>query len=104
MPTPPERPPTPGTRAALSEPPASADAKPSPALLWSALVIVYLVWGSTYLGIRISVETIPPFAGAALRFAAAALILGAVIAARRGPRALRVTGRQLRAAALVGVL
>ncbi|WP_443744660.1 hypothetical protein [Streptomyces sudanensis] len=28
--------------------------------VWAALAIVYLVWGSTYLGIRIAVETLPP--------------------------------------------
>jgi drug/metabolite transporter (DMT)-like permease len=75
-----------------------------PALVWAALLIVYVVWGSTYLGIRISVETIPPYTGAALRVAAAGLLLGAVIAARRGPAALRVTGRQLFSASVVGVL
>jgi drug/metabolite transporter (DMT)-like permease len=30
-------------------------------LPWIALVIVYFVWGSTYLGIRVAVETIPPY-------------------------------------------
>jgi drug/metabolite transporter (DMT)-like permease len=69
-----------------------------------ALVIVYVVWGSTYLGIRIAVETIPPYIGGALRFAAAGLLLGAVIAVRRGPAALRVTGRQLLSASVVGIL
>jgi drug/metabolite transporter (DMT)-like permease len=76
----------------------------SPALVWVALLIVYVVWGSTYLGIRVSVETIPPYTGTALRFAAAGLLLGAVIAARRGLAALRVTGRQLLSASAVGVL
>ena len=28
---------------------------------WSALIIVYLVWGSTYLAIRVGVQTVPPF-------------------------------------------
>jgi drug/metabolite transporter (DMT)-like permease len=75
-----------------------------PPLLWAALLIVYVVWGSTYLAIRISVETIPPFLGAGLRFAAAGIVLGGIIAVRRGPAALRVTGRQILSAALVGVL
>ena len=39
-----------------------------------------------------------------MRFGAAALLLAATIAAVRGVRALRVTGRQLGASALVGVL
>ncbi|CAA9550332.1 MAG: Permease of the drug/metabolite transporter (DMT) superfamily, partial [uncultured Thermoleophilia bacterium] len=36
--------------------------------MWSALGIVYVVWGSTYLAIRIMVETVPPLLGAGLRF------------------------------------
>src|SRR5512135_1950965 len=43
--------------------------------IWIALVALYIVWGSTYLAIRFSVETIPPFLHAALRF----LISGAVL-------------------------
>jgi drug/metabolite transporter (DMT)-like permease len=36
--------------------------------IWSALITVYLVWGSTYLAIRYAVETMPPFLMAAVRF------------------------------------
>lgn len=36
--------------------------------IWLALSAVYLIWGSTYLGIRFTVETIPPFLSAAARF------------------------------------
>jgi drug/metabolite transporter (DMT)-like permease len=36
--------------------------------LWLALAVVYLVWGSTYLAIRVMVETIPPLLGAGVRF------------------------------------
>ncbi len=43
--------------------------------IWIALVALYIVWGSTYLAIRFSVETIPPFLHAALRF----LISGAIL-------------------------
>jgi drug/metabolite transporter (DMT)-like permease len=43
--------------------------------IWIALVALYIVWGSTYLAIRFSVETIPPFLHASLRF----LISGAVL-------------------------
>jgi drug/metabolite transporter (DMT)-like permease len=57
----------------------------SPVLVWTAILILYVVWGSTYLGIRIAVETIPPFVMAAARFAVAGLvILGAVAILRRG--------------------
>jgi drug/metabolite transporter (DMT)-like permease len=36
--------------------------------VWLALAAVYLIWGSTYLAIRFTVETIPPFLSAAARF------------------------------------
>jgi len=49
---------------------AIAAAKPnaSPTLIWTALGAVYLIWGSTYLAIRFTVATIPPFLSAAARF------------------------------------
>lgn len=40
----------------------------SPAVIWTALSAVYLIWGSTYLAIRFTVETTPPFLSAAARF------------------------------------
>jgi drug/metabolite transporter (DMT)-like permease len=49
--------------------------KPSSAKLVLAFAAVYLVWGSTYLGIRYAIETIPPFLFAGTRF----LVAGAVL-------------------------
>ena len=45
---------------------------------WVCLFIVYVVWGTTYLAIRIVVREMPPFAAAAMRFFTAAVVLGAV--------------------------
>jgi drug/metabolite transporter (DMT)-like permease len=42
---------------------------------WAALVAVYVVWGSTYLAIRVAVETLPPFLMAGVRFVIAGAIL-----------------------------
>jgi drug/metabolite transporter (DMT)-like permease len=70
--------------------------------LWLGLAIVYVVWGSTYLAIRVMVRTVPPLLGAGVRFALAGLLLLAWLRWRRGP--VRVSGRQLAAAALIGVL
>ncbi len=42
---------------------------------WLALIALYIVWGSTYLGIKIAIETIPPFFHAAIRFFVSGLIL-----------------------------
>ena len=43
--------------------------------IWLALIALYIVWGSTYLAIRFTVETIPPFMSAGLRFLIAGTIL-----------------------------
>ncbi|MEU5218318.1 EamA family transporter [Streptomyces sp. NPDC020807] len=72
--------------------------------VWVALGIVYVVWGSTYLGIRIAVETMPPFLSAGTRFVTAGLILAGIIAWRQGPAALRVTPRELASTVVVGLL
>jgi drug/metabolite transporter (DMT)-like permease len=72
--------------------------------VWSALWIVYLVWGSTYLAIRVMVETVPPLLGAGTRFAVAGALLLVALTVRLGPRAVRPTRRQLLGAALVGLL
>ena len=81
-------------------PPAPA----SPLALWVALVTVYLVWGSTYLAIRVVVDTAPPLLAMGARFLAAGVLLATFLLLRRGPRALAVTHRQLGGAALVGLL
>ncbi|MFG3494546.1 EamA family transporter [Streptomyces sp. NPDC047928] len=97
------------TPAVDTAPQTPAPAKPAPrrrigGAVWAALAIVYVVWGSTYLGIRVVVETMPPFLSAGARFVVAGLVLGALIAWRQGLGALKVTRAQLGSAALVGVL
>lgn len=42
---------------------------------WIALIALYIVWGSTYLGIKVAIETIPPFFHAGMRFLASGIIL-----------------------------
>ena len=79
--------------------------RPAPSWqVWSALWIVYVVWGSTYLAIAYVVETLPPLLSAASRFALAAVLLVGWVAVRRGRAALRVTRPQVRGAAVVGLL
>ena len=72
--------------------------------LWVALATVYTIWGSTYLGIALAVETMPPLFAVASRFVVAGGLLGALVAWRRGARTLRLTRREFTAVALVGVL
>ena len=72
-------------------------------LPWLALLVVYVVWGSTYMAIRIAVREMPPFAAAALRFGASGLVMAAIaffVDREHG----RPTRRQLADYALVGVL
>jgi drug/metabolite transporter (DMT)-like permease len=71
-------------------------------LVWVALWTVYIVWGSTYLAIRITVETLPPFVSAGFRFLVAGGVMYGFLAARRGRAAMTVTPRQLAASSLVG--
>ena len=66
-----------------------------------ALWTVYLVWGSTYLGIKISVRTLPALLSAGLRFLLAGALL-ALILVLTG-RSIRVTRRELASAALLGL-
>ena len=74
------------------------------AQVWVALWIVYIVWGSTYLGIELAGETIPGIFGAGVRFTLVGLIVFGVVVWRRGLGALRVRRAELAAAALVGLL
>lgn len=77
----------------------------APALqVWAGLWVIYLVWGSTYLAIRVMVETVPPLLGAGVRFAVAGVVMLGVLAARRGVRAVGISRRALAACALVGAL
>jgi drug/metabolite transporter (DMT)-like permease len=70
--------------------------------VWSALVIVYVIWGSTYLAIRVMVEDVPPMLGAGTRFVVAGVVMLAALAARG--RDVRVSRGGLLAAGIVGVL
>ncbi len=79
---------------------------PSPARgrgwkLVPALAAVYFIWGSTYLGIRIAIETLPPFLMAGVRF----LVAGGVLllwSRWRGPH--RFTGTLWKTSAISGIL
>jgi drug/metabolite transporter (DMT)-like permease len=76
----------------------------SPLAVWSALSVVYVVWGSTYLAIAVTVESMPPLIALGTRFLTACAVLGLALVLRRGPRALAVPWPQLRGAVIVGLL
>jgi drug/metabolite transporter (DMT)-like permease len=82
-------------------------ARPYPLVAWICLLIVYVVWGSTYLAIRVGVETMPPLLMAAARSLVAGLIMFPLGLRRRrsAPLAPRWPSRvQWRACAAAGVL
>jgi len=65
------------------------------------LLVLYLVWGSTYLGIHFALESYPPFLLAGLRFAAAGVLLYAFLRLRGLAAPTRL---QWRNAAFTGLL
>ena len=77
---------------------------PAAWLVAVALGIVYVVWGSTYLAIRVMVEDLPPMASASWRYLVAGLLLAAILAARGGVGRLRATRRELVGCAALGLL
>ena len=81
---------------------------PPTAAVVVALVTVYILWGSTYLGIAVMIETMPPLLAAGARYGSAGLIMLAVLVAharlRRGATLERPTVTHWRTAAVVGTL
>ena len=79
----------------------AAEKTPSKAALIAGFAAIYLIWGSTYLGIRIAVETMPPFLMASMRFIVAGGLLTLWIACTGG---FRATARQWFDNTLIGGL
>jgi len=74
------------------------------AKVWVALLTVYVIWGSTYLGIELTGETIPPLFAVGVRFVCAGLLLAALTCWQRGPGVFRVRRAELLSAILIGAL
>jgi drug/metabolite transporter (DMT)-like permease len=83
---------------------ASRRATASPLAVWVGLATLYFVWGSTYIGIKLAVDSIPPFLMASSRFLIAGLFLLAWCVVRNGPAVLRVSRVELRDSFIVGAL
>lgn len=67
--------------------------------VWLALLALYIVWGSTYLGIKVAIETIPPFFHAFIQFLTSGLIL---VAWQRGAGRPMPTRKQWISTAIIG--
>lgn len=63
----------------------AATTRPSTWKILLAFAIIYFVWGSTFLAIRVGVREVPPFLLAGMRFLAAGGVLYAVMRARGTP-------------------
>ncbi len=74
------------------------------AALWVGMLVLYLVWGSTYLGIAVAVDTIPPFLMAAIRFSIAGGVLLVWSLARDRGGFVAPTRREWRDSLIVGGL
>jgi len=79
----------------------AARAEPPIWLVLAAFASIYVIWGSTYLAIRIAVQTLPPLWMASARFLVAGGLLYAVVRAKGAPRPLLV---HWRSAMIVGGL
>jgi len=78
--------------------------RPSPLKITAAFAAVYLIWGSTYLTIRITIESVPPFLMAGVRFLLAGAILFAFARRPRGRPRERLTWPHWRSALIIGGL
>ena len=74
----------------------------SPLSVWIGLVVLYLVWGSTYLGMKLAIDTVPPFVMGFLRFVPAGLLLAGAVALRDRRTIRRPSAVQVRDASIVG--
>jgi drug/metabolite transporter (DMT)-like permease len=74
----------------------------SPVLLGAGLATIYVVWGTTYLGIRVAVETIPPFFLSGVRYLLAGSLLFGWVAVSGGLKSGWPTRRQWLSAVLTG--
>ena len=68
------------------------------------LGIMYVAWGTTYLGIAFTIETMPPLLSMSFRFVAASLALFIFIGLRNGWDSLRLTRKELSSSVFLGVL
>jgi drug/metabolite transporter (DMT)-like permease len=58
-------------------------------VVWGVILFLCLVWGSTWLAIKINIQDLPPLRAAGLRFLLAALVIAVTSGRRRLPRAER---------------
>ena len=79
----------------------TVSSKPDTTKLWSFLFAVYIIWGSTYLGMKIATEVVPPFLLSAFRFLVAGTLMALI--SRTSEKQLP-SRKQVLSAAFVGLM
>ena len=72
--------------------------------IWGPLITLWLVWGSTYFGIAVVIESMPGLMANGGRFLVAGIVLALIVGITQGTRALRVSLPELANSALFGVM
>jgi drug/metabolite transporter (DMT)-like permease len=82
----------------------AAPAAKAGALSWIALATVWIVWGSTYLGIRVAVQAIPPYLMAGTRYTLAGALLFALIWIAQGRPRVKFSWDELRSVLVAALM
>jgi len=85
----------------VMNPESDKSASPSSLFIWSAMITIYVIWGSTYLAIRFAVQTMPPFLMAGFRFFIAGSVLYLI---RRFLGDPKPSLKEWKSAAVIGIL
>jgi drug/metabolite transporter (DMT)-like permease len=76
----------------------------SPIAVWIGILVLWVVWGSTYLGIKVAMDSLPPFVMGAFRFVPAGVLLTFLVVAWNRGRVPRPSGRALLDTLIVGTM
>jgi drug/metabolite transporter (DMT)-like permease len=76
----------------------------SPLAVWTGLIVLYIVWGSTFLGMKLAIDSVPPFLMIAIRFVPAGLLLGLGVAIHARGSLRRPARREVVDASIIGAL
>jgi len=71
--------------------------------IWVPLIILWIVWGSTYVGIALQGQSMPPLLSNGTRLIIAGIVLAVVLILGGKGRHLKITGAQFRGVATLGV-
>jgi drug/metabolite transporter (DMT)-like permease len=67
------------------------------------LLLVWILWGSSYVAIAVMVQSMAPLLGSGSRFVISAVVLAAIAAVIKGPSSLKVSWSQFRGALIMGI-